>query len=468
MLRESVVLIRCKMFLDLLMVGTVVSAVENYFVYLPRLSFLSPFTLALAGNLLTWLFCARAFGLYGDLRLKPFSIEWIMFLKAFGLYALLTSFVALQIFKTNPYHQHQYLLQCALLFFALPAQKVALRVLFKKVRNSPNVQRKVLIVGAGQTGLNFYQNYVRNHHYGYQLTGFVDDQKNPLLNGHYLGKTSELKSVIARHELDDIVVTLPMSRESEINDIVNLAEREGKRVRIIHNLEHFGNGRMRVDAMGHLSMITLRALPLDSLDNKIYKRLFDIAFSLLVVVCVLTWLFPLVALLIKLTSKGPVFFKQERWGLNNKTITCWKFRTMKACSCKDVDEKGKYRQAHKNDPRITPVGRILRKTSLDEMPQFINVFLGSMSVIGPRPHPLPLNTESKDSIEKYMMRLWVKPGISGWAQVHGYRGETKDPLLMEKRVRHDLWYIENWTFWLDLQIIVQTLVNAVKGEENAY
>lgn len=468
MLRESVILVRIKMLLDLITVGVIILAVENHFVYPPRFTFLSSFLLAMFGSLITWLLCARAFGLYGDLRLKPFSIEWIMFLKAFGLYALITSFIAFQIFKAYPYNQHQYLLQCALIFFTLPVQKVALRMLFKKFHNSPNVKRKVLIVGAGQTGMDFYRDYVQNHHYGYQLAGFVDEQKDSSLNGHYLGKTSELKNVMDNHELDDVVVTLPMTRESEINEIVNLAEREGKRVRIIPNFEHFGNDRLQVDRMGNLSVITLRSLPLDSVDNKIYKRIFDIVFSFFVIVCVFSWLFPIIALLIKFTSKGPVFFKQERWGLNNKTIVCWKFRTMKACSCNEADESGKYQQASKNDPRITAIGRFLRKTSLDEMPQFFNVLLGSMSVIGPRPHPVLLNLESKEAVEKYMMRSWVKPGISGWAQVHGYRGETKDIRLMKKRVRYDLWYIENWTFWLDLQIIVQTLVNGVKGEANAY
>jgi putative colanic acid biosynthesis UDP-glucose lipid carrier transferase len=133
----------------------------------------------------------------------------------------------------------------------------------------------------------------------------------------------------------------------------------------------------------------------------------------------------------------------------------------------DVDENGNYLQARKDDPRITPIGKFLRKNNLDELPQFFNVLLGSMSVIGPRPHPVPLNLVSKGNIERYMMRHWVKPGISGWAQVNGYRGETKVPYLMSQRVHYDCWYIENWTFWLDLQIIVQTLVNMVKGEKNA-
>ena len=136
--------------------------------------------------------------------------------------------------------------------------------------------------------------------------------------------------------------------------------------------------------------------------------------------------------------------------------------------CKEVDDNGNYLQASKEDERVTTIGKLLRKTNLDELPQFFNVLFGSMSVVGPRPHPVPLNQRSKDLIEHYMMRHWVKPGISGWAQTQGYRGETRDPLLMQKRVEADCWYIENYTFWLDLQIILQTLVNMVKGDKNAY
>jgi putative colanic acid biosynthesis UDP-glucose lipid carrier transferase len=138
------------------------------------------------------------------------------------------------------------------------------------------------------------------------------------------------------------------------------------------------------------------------------------------------------------------------------------------CSSRDVDENGIYQQARRNDPRITPIGAFLRKTNLDELPQFINVLMGTMSVVGPRPHPVPLNLMSKAMIENYMRRHMVKPGITGWAQIKGHRGETRDPELMQKRVESDLWYIENWTFWLDLQIILQTLVNMVKGEKNAF
>ena len=466
MLRESKVLIRTKMFADVFLLVAIVLCFQTRFTTPETLLSDAFLFFILLANVLTWLICARAFGLYGDLRHKKFSVEWIMFLKAFGLYALSTSFIDFQVFGYYPYGKHQFLGQCICIFFLIPVQKLLMRIIVKRFSNSKSNKRKVLIVGTGKTGLDFYNTYVQNHHFGYQLTGFLDEMKNPSLNGRYLGKTSEIDKIIAKHELDDIVVTLPMTNETEIKNIVRIADQSGKRVRIIPNYEHLETGRIQVDKLGNLSMVTLRSLPLDALDNKIYKRLFDIFFSVLVIVSVFSWLFPLIALLIKFTSKGPVFFKQQRWGLNNKNFACWKFRTMLTTST-DTNEKGKYRQATKGDPRITPIGRFLRKTSLDEMPQFLNVLLGSMSVVGPRPHPVPLNIESRNSVEKYMMRHWVKPGITGWAQVNGYRGETKEIDLMKKRVQHDLEYIEDWSFWLDLQIIVQTVVNVVKGEENA-
>ena len=178
-------------------------------------------------------------------------------------------------------------------------------------------------------------------------------------------------------------------------------------------------------------------------------------------------MFPLIALFIKLSSKGPVFFKQERWGLNNKLLICYKFRTMDQNS-KDVDEDGKYQQAQKGDPRITSIGRILRKTNLDELPQFWNVLIGNMSIVGPRPHPTPLNMESMHTVDNYMLRHIILPGISGWAQVNGCRGETKTSEEMQERVDFDLSYIHRWTFWLDCQIILQTIINLIRGDQNAY
>ena len=208
-------------------------------------------------------------------------------------------------------------------------------------------------------------------------------------------------------------------------------------------------------------------LPLDQWQNRLLKRVFDIVFSSLIFLTIGIIIFPLIALIIKLTSKGSVFFKQERWGLNNEKIICYKFRTMVQESV-DVDANGKYLQATRNDPRITWIGKILRKTNLDELPQFLNVLLGNMSVVGPRPHPTPLNIQSMQTVENYMLRHIVLPGISGWAQVNGCRGETRTPSDMQKRVNFDLYYIHRWTFWLDCQIILQTIINILRGDQNAY
>lgn len=465
--RSSRLSIRTKAAADLLLLFSIIFFVESSLIDNKDGVFSNFNLIIFFASLTCWLFSARVSGLYQDYRDKSFSIEWVVFLKSLALYTLLTSFIFFQFFKQGPFNGQHLLLHSFLIFILFPCQKLAIRIVFKKIRKRDSMLRKVLIVGAGDTGLDFYQHYVKDNHYGYKLTGFIDENKNPSLNGHYLGKTSEIDDVLAKHELDDIIVALPGTDVQQIERIVSIGEKEGKRIRIIPDYHRFGDGKMKVERLGSFPLITLRSLPLDIIDNRIYKRTFDIIFSLMVIVCIFSWLFPIIGILIKLGSKGPIFFKQERWGLNNKVISCYKFRSMVAAS-KDVDEHGNYLQARRNDPRITPIGRFLRMTNLDELPQFFNVLLGSMSVVGPRPHPVPLNLQSKNDVEHYMMRHWVKPGITGWAQVHGYRGETRSPFLMKKRVEFDLWYIENWTFGLDLQIILQTLVNMVKGEKNAY
>lgn len=459
--------VRAKIIADLVLLGLILFGIQGLYKSDSSRPFESSHLLVVLLSLATWFVSGRIMGLYKDFRAIPFSYEFVIFLKTLIIYALICSFLFTQIIKEYPFHLTDIGMQCGIMFMLLPIQKLCIRLVFKSIRNSSQVKRKVLIVGAGDSGLNFYQEYVKDNHYGYSLAGFIDDTVNPSLNGHYLGKTSDIDKVIANHELDDIIVAMPINDESQLQRIVVAGEREGKRVKIIPHYQRFSTGRIHVGTLGSLPIITLRSLPLDVTDNKMYKRAFDIIFSLAIIVLILSWLIPIVSLVIKLTSKGPVFFKQERWGLNNKPIVCYKFRSMKVTS-KDTDDQGNYQQARKNDPRVTSIGGFLRKSSIDELPQFFNVLMGSMSVVGPRPHPVPLSIQSKDSIENYMMRHWVKPGITGWAQVNGYRGETHKSYLMQKRVEFDVWYMENWTFWLDVQIILQTLVNVVKRDRNAY
>ena len=211
-----------------------------------------------------------------------------------------------------------------------------------------------------------------------------------------------------------------------------------------------------------MPVISIRSLPLDKSENKFLKRTFDIIFSALFFLLMGWWVLPLIALAIKFTSRGPIIFKQERWGLNNQKIICYKFRSMVSDSS-DIDKNGFYHQASKDDPRVTRLGAFLRRTNMDELPQFWNVLLGNMSVVGPRPHPTPLNLESMHTVENYMLRHVVKPGITGWAQVMGWRGDTP----LKERIECDLYYIRNWSIALDIKILFLTVKNGIL-HDNAY
>ena len=219
--------------------------------------------------------------------------------------------------------------------------------------------------------------------------------------------------------------------------------------------------RLFLRSIGNIPIFTLRKEPLSNPIRKFGKRLFDLVFSSLFLL-VSPVLFIPIAIAVKISSPGPVFFKQKRSGLLGKEFYCYKFRTMRQNKNSDL------LQATKDDPRKTRVGDFLRRTSLDELPQFINVFKGDMSIVGPRPHMLKHTEDYSKIIDQYMLRLLIKPGITGWAQVNGFRGETRELWQMEKRVEFDIWYIENWNFWLDLKIIVLTVLNAFRGEKNAF
>ena len=216
-----------------------------------------------------------------------------------------------------------------------------------------------------------------------------------------------------------------------------------------------------------LKTLELRAFPLGKSLGLFFKRCFDLSVAALLFIFFFSWLWPLLALLIKIMSPGPVFFKQERWGVQCRPIICYKFRSMVRES-RDIDENGRYQQAKRDDWRVTPLGRFLRRNNLDELAQFINVLKGEMSVVGPRPHPTPMNLEIKDLIPNYQLRHLIKPGITGWAQVKGLRGETESLDLLRQRVEADIWYIENWSPWLDIKIVCRSIWLMLKGDPLAF
>ncbi|HZX74013.1 MAG TPA: exopolysaccharide biosynthesis polyprenyl glycosylphosphotransferase [Cyclobacteriaceae bacterium] len=251
-------------------------------------------------------------------------------------------------------------------------------------------------------------------------------------------------------------------QNNEIKQLIDFGLDSMIRVKLLTDFRQFQQNSLEPDLYDQVPVFNITTIPLDDTKNQVAKRIFDIAFSLTFIVTVLSWLLPIIALVIKLDSRGPVFFKQKRSGKDNKPFYCLKFRTMK------VNAEADTKQATSNDSRITKVGSFLRKTSLDEFPQFFNVLYGTMSIVGPRPHMLKHTEQYSKLIDRFMGRHYVKPGITGLAQSMGYRGETKDLIDMKNRVRMDRFYIENWSLFFDIKIIIQTVTSLLRGSEKAF
>ena len=318
-------------------------------------------------------------------------------------------------------------------------------------------------MGAGKNGMELYQVMKDDLSYGFNVRGFFDDNvalKEALPN--YLGTTDKVEAYVLLHDIDEIYCTLPGTNDGKIVRLLNFAETHMVRFYIVPEFYRDVKKSMVMEVMESIPLLTIRREPLQSMYNRCLKRAFDLVFSSIVLVTIYPVLYVILGILIKLSSPGPVLFKQKRTGLYGRDFECFKFRTMR------VNAEADTLQAVKDDPRKTRIGDFLRKSNLDEFPQFVNVFLGDMSVVGPRPHMLKHTEQYSALIDKYMVRHLVKPGVTGWAQVTGYRGETKTLEQMEGRVKRDVWYIENWTFFLDLKIIVVTILNMFKGEKNAY
>ena len=288
------------------------------------------------------------------------------------------------------------------------------------------------------------------------------------MNGEYLGRVEDLNVIIKSKPVDNVIIALPVSAERKIKEVIRICEMYAKRVKIIPDYFRLFSSK-NLSIIEKFPVISFREEKLNEFHWIAIKRTFDIIVSLAFILLVSWWLFPIIAICIKLDSSGPIFFRQERWGKDNKKFFAYKFRTM-VYPNSETDMNGKYLQAVRGDSRITTFGKILRKVSLDELPQFWNVLKGEMTVVGPRPHPTPLNIESRDKFDFYTFRHLVKPGITGWAQVNGFRGDTRSvgSATMQERVEHDLWYIENWSFWLDIEIIFLTIVQIFKGDPNAF
>jgi putative colanic acid biosynthesis UDP-glucose lipid carrier transferase len=329
----------------------------------------------------------------------------------------------------------------------------------------------VIIVGFNKTSIEFFKTLKEHVYYGYKCVGFIHDEEvsveDNLEGMHYLGKIRDLEKALTAQRIDEVIISLPSEKTWEIRYCAEICDQLNVRVRLMPALQDLTTKSEEIDNLGLLSVINLNELPLDKWENKLFKMLFDKLFAGLFFAMIGWWLFPMIAILVKLDSKGPVYYQQERWGVNNKPIICYKFRTMRSKNAYNGHSEEDFEQTSRNDPRVTRLGKVLRKYSIDELPQFWNVLKGEMSVVGPRPHPTPMNLESMKSVDNYLKRHMVNPGITGWAQINGCRGEVRTHEEMEQRVNFDLYYIHRWSFTLDLQIILQTIIKMLR-DKGAY
>ncbi|MDP4240820.1 MAG: undecaprenyl-phosphate glucose phosphotransferase [Bacteroidota bacterium] len=370
------------------------------------------------------------------------------------------SFISAHLFITDGF-SHLFFVQGIVLFYVSELIFYYILYGYLKYRRAKGFYvHRVLIIGLNDMSIFLRHLLNNNPMLGYEFIGYISDKQEN--DNDVIGHLDQLVPLVTQHQIDFIFVTLSAYNDlNKSRELLATCNRIGIRLRFVPENQSWFKTRLNMESVGSLAIFNPQEIPLDDLNARFLKRVFDVFFSSLVIVLIISWLFPILSIVIKLSSKGPVFFKQKRTGINNKPFTCLKFRSMRISN--DADSK----QATLGDNRVTAIGRFLRKSNIDEFPQFFNVLLGQMSVVGPRPHMLKHTEQYSELIEYYRVRHYVKPGITGWAQVNGYRGETDELWKMEKRVEYDMNYLENWTFWLDLKIIFMTLVSK-NAHKNAF
>ncbi|WP_299757626.1 undecaprenyl-phosphate glucose phosphotransferase [uncultured Pontibacter sp.] len=413
----------------------------------------------LLGAIVSWFACTTLLGTYKIYRVTTrFRVILIAF-KALLLYILLVeaglNILDVKLISRQILVSHYLALIILIVLFRI-AVTTALRIYRRRGYNL----RKVIIAGRNEMALELEQFFKSHPEFGYEFIGFFHNGAVP--GNKFKGQVSDIENFIKQHEVHEIYCCPFELSEQETIKLLSISDDNLLRIKFLPEPLSYTHQQLKMDFYDALPVLMVRAIPLDDVVNKFFKRVFDIVFSLTVVVLLLSWLLPILALLIKVNSKGPVFFKQVRSGLDNKTFNCYKLRTMY------VNSEANSQLAQRGDSRITRIGAFLRKTSLDELPQFFNVLFGQMSIVGPRPHMLKADEEYAMVAEKYKVRHFVKPGITGLSQVRGYRGDTTENYQIRGRTKLDIFYLENWSFFLDLKIIFYTIYNVVKGEENAF
>ena len=412
-----------------------------------------------------YLILYASFHLYVPKRIQGRRSELANICKANVIGLMLFTFVLFGL-RRFVSHLSYFSTKMILAFFAaniilLEAERISIRIFLRSLRTNGYNQKHVLLIGYSRAAEGFIDRVSVNPEWGYHVQGILDDHRPAgfaYKKVQVLGPTNHLEDFLASNTLDEIAITLSIKEYSNLEQIVAACEKSGVHTKFIPDYNNIIPTIPYMEDLHGLPVIHIRHVPLTGVFNATMKRIVDLAGALFGLI-VFSPLMLVTALLIKITSPGPVLFSQERIGLHNRPFKMYKFRSM------EVQDPGRERSqwTTPHDPRVTPVGRFIRKTSIDEMPQFFNVLIGDMSLVGPRPER-PLFVEKfKEEIPRYMIKHQVRPGLTGWAQVNGYRGDTS----ITKRIEHDLYYIENWSLGFDFKIMFLTVFKGFINK-NAY
>ncbi len=406
-----------------------------------------------------WYFTSNITGLYEDIYLREYVNHFLNISK--GIFNVILVTIAFIFFIKENLFTRNFIIYFALLFFvSVNLWTIIFRKFLKFIRKKGLSIKNLLIIGTGEIVNNFKRDVCDIPGFGYRFMGFIKEED--LSNDNLIN----FEKLLIEKNIEDVVIALSERNFSMLDKIIRICNINAVKVHLIPNYFQYLSERFKVSSLGNFPIITARNEPLEEASNRFLKRLFDIIFSSLVIILLLSWMIPIIALLIKLDSKGRVFFLQDRVGVKNKYFRLIKFRTMY-----ETNQTEEFKVTRPGDPRITKLGKYLRKYNLDELPQFINVLLGHMSVVGPRPHAIPYQMKYSEYFEEIKMRHSVRPGITGWAQIHGLRGDVENEEENRKRtfqrIKYDLWYIENWSFSLDIKIILITTWQMLSGRTNA-
>jgi putative colanic acid biosynthesis UDP-glucose lipid carrier transferase len=388
----------------------------------------------------------------------------IFFKRTFKCYLFTITILFLFIFLYHYPFSRFFILFCFTGFASiLIFNRLVFHLLVISLRSKFRLAKNVVILGYNDVSKRLID-YFQKETKLVKLTGCFDDS-GKIKDSSTLRVFQNLEDCmgfVKENEVTEIYSTLVPEQYPYLFELAKEAEKQFVYFKFVPDYNIFVNRNIYVDFINDIPVLSLRKEPLEDTGNRIKKRTLDIIFSTFIIIFLLSWLVPLIALLIKLDSRGPVFFIQLRSGKNNQPFRCLKFRSL------TVNDQADSIQVSRNDNRITRLGRIMRKTNIDELPQILNIFLGDMSMVGPRPHMLKHTEQFSGLYLEYMIRHFVKPGLTGWAQIHGFRGEIKDNEFLKKRVEYDIWYMENWSLFLDLKIIFLTILVTIKGDKNAF